>query len=226
MQKKCLWKKLPQSSLRDARFPFLSLRDIFPPPGEVFPQRGSQVINLDAKGLSAMRKIPAVLVALPLGELAKPEALTERAYAVALSAKGVKCNKKLSRRAAASAGSRRGSCRLPLRPFPVKMQCRSVRRRSGIVLLKIFFPLIMAKAHAAAIENRPACSANAYRVSTRSNRSFAASTASLLPKATRTPPDSTSDRAAACALSRAASTLHSALRSAASISSVMPQKYR
>lgn len=66
----------------------------------------------------------------------------------------------------------------------------------------------------------------AYSVSTRSNRSFAASTASLLPKATRTPPDSTSDRAAACALSRAASTLHSALRSAASISSVMPQKYR
>ena len=120
------------------------------------PQRGSQAINLDAKVLSAMRKIPAVLLALPLGELAKPEALTERAYAVALSAKGVKCNKKLSRRAAASAGSRRGSCRLPLRPLPVKMQCRSVRRRSGIALLKIFFPLIMAKAYAAAIENRPA----------------------------------------------------------------------
>ena len=76
------------------------------------------------------------------------------------------------------------------------------------------------------IQNRPARSANAYSVSTRSNRSFAASTASLLPKATRTPPDSTSDRAAACALSRAASTLHSALRSAARISSVMPQKYR
>ena len=60
-------------------------------------------------------------------------------------------NKKLSRRAAASVGSRRGSCRLPLRPLPVKMQCRSVRRRSGIALLKIIFPLIMAKAHAAAI---------------------------------------------------------------------------
>ena len=120
----------------------------------------------------------------------------------------------------------RGSCRLPLRPLPVKMQCRSVRRRSGIALLKIFFPLNMRKAHAERIQNRPARSANAYSVSTRSNRSFAASTASLLPKATRTPPDSTSDRAAACALSRAASTLHSALRSAASISSVMPQKYR
>ena len=139
---------------------------------------------------------------------------------------GVQPTKKLSRRAAASAGSRRGSCRLPLRPLLVKMQCRSVRRRSGIALLKIFFPLIMAKAHAAAIQNRPARSANAYSVSTRSNRSFAASTASLLPKATRTPPESTSDRVAACALSRAASTLHSALRSAARISSVMPQKYR
>ena len=34
-----------------------------------------------------MRKIPAVLLALPVGELSKPEALTERAYAVALSAK-------------------------------------------------------------------------------------------------------------------------------------------
>ena len=61
--------------------------------GEVFPQRGSQAINLDAKVLSAMRKIPAVLLALPVGELSKPEALTERAYAVALSAKGVKCSK-------------------------------------------------------------------------------------------------------------------------------------
>ena len=142
------------------------------------------------------------------------------------AASEVSRRKGCSPRAAASAGSRRGSCRLPLRPLPVKMQCRSVRRRSGIALLKIIFPLIMAKAHAAAIQNRPARSANAYSVSTRSNRSFAASTASLLPKATRTPPDSTSDRAAACALSRAASTLHSALRSAARISSVMPQKYR
>jgi hypothetical protein len=28
----------------------------------------------------------------------------------------------------------------------VKMQCRSVRRRSGIALFKIFFPLNMARA--------------------------------------------------------------------------------
>ena len=37
---------------------------------------------------------------------------------------------------------------------PVKMQCRSVRRRSGIALLKIIFPLNMPKAHAAGISNR------------------------------------------------------------------------
>ena len=34
---------------------------------------------------------------------------------------------------------------------PVKMEYRSVRRRSGIPKLKIIFPLKMAKAHAAAI---------------------------------------------------------------------------
>ena len=77
-----------------ARFPLLSPAVTSSPgAGEVFPQRGSQAINLNGKGLSAMRKIPVVLLALPLGELAKPEALTERAYAVALSAKGVKCSK-------------------------------------------------------------------------------------------------------------------------------------
>ena len=197
MQKKCLWKKVvpkhPFSLTAFGRFPFLSLRDIFPRSGGNRPSRGHLY--------AATAKFPATAKAVPVG-------------------------KGCSRRAAASAGSRRGSCRLPLRPLLVKMQCRSVRRRSGIALLKIFFPLNMRKANAERIQNRPARSANAYSVSTRSNRSFAASTASLLPKATRTPPESTSDRAAACALSRAASTLHSALRSAVRISSVMPQKYR
>ena len=41
----CFLRKRPrepsQSSLHDARFPLLSLRDIFPRPGEVFPLRGS-----------------------------------------------------------------------------------------------------------------------------------------------------------------------------------------
>ena len=91
---KCVRKKARPLRRSRARFPLLlPAVTSSPGAGEVFPQRGSQAINLNAKELSAMRKIQAVLLALPLGELAKPEALTERAYAVALSAKGVKCSK-------------------------------------------------------------------------------------------------------------------------------------
>ena len=46
------------------------------------PQRGSQAVNFDAKVLSVMREFPAVLLALPLGELS-PQ-VTERARAVRL----------------------------------------------------------------------------------------------------------------------------------------------
>ena len=35
-------------------------------------QRESQAVSLDTKVLGSMRKLPAVLLALPLGELAKP----------------------------------------------------------------------------------------------------------------------------------------------------------
>ena len=90
---KCVRKKARPLRRSRARFPLLSLRDIFPRSGGSLSSKGSQAINLNAKVLSAMRKIPVVLLALPLGELAKPEALTERAYAVALSAKGAKCSK-------------------------------------------------------------------------------------------------------------------------------------
>ena len=55
--------KLPQSSLRDARFPFLSLRDIFPRPGEVVLWDGA--FGKTAK-LSALPKAPSPR------ELAKP----------------------------------------------------------------------------------------------------------------------------------------------------------
>ena len=44
------------------------------------PQRGSQAVNLDAKVLGTTRKLPAVLLALPLVELS-PQ-VTERAHAV------------------------------------------------------------------------------------------------------------------------------------------------
>ena len=36
------------------------------------PQRGSQAVSLDTEVLGTMRKLPGVLLALPLGELAKP----------------------------------------------------------------------------------------------------------------------------------------------------------
>ena len=35
------------------------------------PRRGSQAVSLDTKVLGLMRKLPGVLLALPLGELAK-----------------------------------------------------------------------------------------------------------------------------------------------------------
>ena len=61
-----------------ARFPLLSPAVTSSPgAGEVFPQRGSQAITFVAKVLGAMRKLPAVLLALPLGELS-PQ-VTERA---------------------------------------------------------------------------------------------------------------------------------------------------
>ena len=50
------------------------------------PQRGSQAVKFSTKVLGAMRKLPAVLLALPLGELSPK--VTERAHAVTLHAKG------------------------------------------------------------------------------------------------------------------------------------------
>ena len=49
------------------------------------PQRGSQAVKFVAEVLSVMRKFPAVLLALPLGELS-PQ-VTERAQAVNLIVK-------------------------------------------------------------------------------------------------------------------------------------------
>ena len=69
-----------------ARFPLLSPTVTSSPgAGEVFPRRESQAVKLIAKVLGAMRKFPAVLLALPLGELS-PQ-VTERAHAVSPVAK-------------------------------------------------------------------------------------------------------------------------------------------
>ncbi len=54
-----------------ARFPLLSPAVTSSPgAGEVFPLRESQAVRLVAKALGAMRKLPAVLLPLPLGEVA------------------------------------------------------------------------------------------------------------------------------------------------------------
>ena len=69
-----------------ARFPLLSPTVTSSPgAGEVFPQRGSQAVEFVAKVLGVMSKFPAVLLALPLGELS-PQ-VTERAHAVSPVAK-------------------------------------------------------------------------------------------------------------------------------------------
>ena len=64
-----------------ARFPFLSpMVTSSPGAGEVFPLRESQDLKPVTKVLGETRKLPAVLLALPLGELS-PQ-VTERAHAV------------------------------------------------------------------------------------------------------------------------------------------------
>ena len=69
-----------------ARFPLLSPTVTSSPgAGEVFPQRESQAVTFVAKALGVMRKLSAVLLALPLGELS-PQ-VTERAHAVSPVAK-------------------------------------------------------------------------------------------------------------------------------------------
>ena len=45
-------------------------------------------------------------------------------------------------------------CRFPLRPLPVKKQTNRPRRAGLFAILKIFFPLKIARANAAAILNR------------------------------------------------------------------------
>ena len=69
-----------------ARFPLLSPTVTSSPgAGEVFPQRESQAVKFVAEVLSVMRKFPAVLLPLPLGEVS-PQ-VTERAHAVSTVAK-------------------------------------------------------------------------------------------------------------------------------------------
>ena len=69
-----------------AKFPLLSPTVTSSPgAGEVFPLRESQAVKFITKVLGITRTLPAVLLALPLGELSPK--VTERAHAVALRAK-------------------------------------------------------------------------------------------------------------------------------------------
>ena len=60
--------------------PFCRCATSSPGAGEVFPLRESQGLRLVAEVLGETRKLPVVLLALPLGELS-PQ-VTERAHAV------------------------------------------------------------------------------------------------------------------------------------------------
>ena len=96
----------------DTLSPFLSLRDIFPRPGEVFQRERQEALPL-RPWLPFKRKarsVPSTLLALPLGELANPKGLTER---VCFSPScGFPAGATLPQGAS---GSR---YRSPLRPFP------------------------------------------------------------------------------------------------------------
>ena len=107
-----------------AKFPLLSPTVTSSPgAGEVFPLRESQAVKFITKVLGITRTLPAVLLALPLGELAKPTALTERAHAASLVTNVSKAIKNF----AATTKSR------PLEGVLHK-KCRAVRRPSGIAL--------------------------------------------------------------------------------------------
>ena len=68
---KCLWKKARPLMRSRARFPLLSpTATSSPGAGEVFPLRESQAVKFSTKALGAMRKFSAVLLPLPLGEVA------------------------------------------------------------------------------------------------------------------------------------------------------------
>ena len=100
----------------DTLSPFLSLRDIFPRPGEVFQRERQEALPL-RPWLPFKRKarsVPSTLLALPPGELANPKGLTERAKGSPFGRAGAKRLRGFVPPQGAS-GSR---YRSPLRPFP------------------------------------------------------------------------------------------------------------
>ena len=110
-----------QSSLRDARFPFLS------PAVTSSPGRGKSFLKAGALG--SPRKVHLFAKASPFG-------------------RGGCERSELGRSPQRGCFRRKPALQMPLSSttLPVKMQCRTARRLSGIALIKIIFPLNMARA--------------------------------------------------------------------------------
>ena len=114
-----------QSSLRDARFPFLSPAVTSSPAGGSLSSK-REPLAVHAKFISLPRP-------LPLGEV---------------DANAVSRRRGLARSLQRGCFRRKPALQMPLSSttLPVKMQCRTVRRLPGIVLIKIILPLNMARA--------------------------------------------------------------------------------
>ena len=110
-----------QSSLRDARFPFLS------PAVTSSPGRGKSFLKAGALG--SPRKVHLFAKASPFG-------------------RGGCERSELGRSPQRGCFRRKPALQMPLSSttLPVKMQCRTARRLSGIALIKIILPLNMARA--------------------------------------------------------------------------------
>ena len=110
-----------QSSLRDARFPFLS------PAVTSSPGRGKSFLKAGALG--SPRKVHLFAKASPFG-------------------RGGCERSELGRSPQRGCFRRKPALQMPLSSttLPVKKQCRTARRLSGIALIKIILPLNMARA--------------------------------------------------------------------------------
>ena len=144
-----------QSSLCDARFPFLS------PVVTSSPGRGKSFLKAGALG--SPRKVHLFAKASPFGRGGcERSERTERVRTLTRACLSAGQQHKTSPLRGLERSPQRGCFRrkpalqMPLSSttLPVKMQCRTVRRLPGIALIKIILPLFMRKANAERILNR------------------------------------------------------------------------
>ena len=131
-----------QSSLRDARFPFLS------PAVTSSPGRGKSFLKAGALGNP--RKVHLFAKASPFEERLPPRRgkMSRSDKRGSVDANAVSRRRGLARSLQRGCFRRKPALQMPLSSttLPVKMQCRTVRRLPGIVLIKIILPLNMARA--------------------------------------------------------------------------------